>query len=68
MTVREQLLELLSKESAGELQKVVVAFEVKGKAPHAVHNLATNAQAITFCSKALPLSYDDLVDILRGRQ
>jgi hypothetical protein len=63
--VREQLRTLL--ESEGEIRKLVIVYQKRGKKAEAVHNFESTAKAIAFVSENLRLSDQELLGILRGR-
>ena len=63
--VRDQLRQVL--ESEGEIRKLVIVFQKRGKKPESVHNFESTAAAISFVSGALRLSDAELLGVLRGR-
>jgi len=63
--VRDQLRAVL--ESEGEIRKIVIAYEIKGKKAQAVHNFENTAQALAFAADTLRLSDDEMLAVLRGR-
>ena len=63
--VCDQLRQVL--ESEGEIRKLVIVYQKRGKKPEAVHNFDTTAEAIAFVGGTLRLSDSELLGILRGR-
>jgi hypothetical protein len=67
MKAARDLLRLVL-ESDGEIRKVAIVFQCRGKKAQAVHNLETTPAAVAFVNEALLLSDDELLKVLRGRR
>ena len=64
-TAREQLREVL--ESEGEIRKIVIVYQRRGKPGEFKHNLTSDAAAIAFVNENLRLSDAELLQIIKGR-
>lgn len=65
-SVRQLLRAVL--ESEGQIEKVAIVYQLRGKKAQAVHNFETKPQCVAFVNEALRLSDDELLKVMRGRQ